>query len=115
MCHLLFCFAVMEAHAPSQWSTTTGIRLSYMAVHVSLTPYPNVTSDSGFSPIGLLFSREELEEAVDCFKAPDGSRIRMGQELRQMLFEWTMGHTGVVGDLLYMLSRVVSPAPLHDY
>jgi len=80
------------------------------SARISLTPNCIDTSDSEFLPIGLLFSREEFEEAVNRFKGPDHSRIRMDQELRQMLFEWTMGHAGAVGDLLYKLSHVVSPA-----
>jgi hypothetical protein len=76
---------------------------------VSLTPYHDDTSDLGFPPIGLLFSREEFDEAVDRFRGPDGDCILMDGELRQMLFEWTQGHAGAVGDLLRVLSRVVSP------
>jgi hypothetical protein len=73
---------------------------------ISLTPYYD---GSGFPPIGLLFSREEFEEAVDRFRGADNKCICVDQTLRQMLFEWTMGHAGAVGDLLTKLSQTVSP------
>ena len=79
-----------------------------LSSRISLTPSHDDTNDSGFPPIGLLFSREEFKEAVDCFRGADVTRIRVEQELRQILFEWTMGHAGAVGDLLTVLSNTVS-------
>ena len=109
--HVLSCFAAMEAQARGQWNMTTGFRLSYTTVHVY--PLLLIVLILAIRSFCRSVSREEFEEAVNRFKGPDHSRIRMDQELRQMLFEWTMGHAGAVGDLLYKLPRVVSPA--HHY
>lgn len=105
---ILFCSYGSPGRRPVEHDNGTPLVLPDSA-RISLTPYPD-TSDSEFPPIGLLFSRKEFDEAVDRFKGPDSNHIRMDQELRQMFFEWTMGHAGAVADFLYKLSRVVSPA-----
>ena len=108
-CAILFCSYGSPSVRPVEHNNGTPLVL-HDSARISLSPDCIDTSDSEFPPIGLLFSRAEFEEAMDRFKGPDRSCIRMDQELRQMLFEWTMGHAGAVGDLLYKLSRVVSPA-----
>jgi hypothetical protein len=88
----LFCFAAINPTArPVDYDDGTPLVL-YGGARMSLTPYRNSTSDSEYPPIGLLFSREEFDEAVDRFKRLDRDFIRVDQELQQMLFEWTMGH-----------------------
>jgi len=60
-------------------------------------------------PIGLLFSREEFDEAVNRSPSSDRDFICMDEDLRQTLFEWTMGHADAIRDLLNKLCDVVSP------
>ena len=106
---ILFCSYGSPSTRPVEYDTGNPLHLDDSA-RISLTPHRVDTSDPEFPPIGLLFSRAEFDEAVDRFKGPDHSCIRMDEELRQTLFEWTMGHAGAVGDFLWKLSRVVSPA-----
>jgi hypothetical protein len=57
----------------------------------------------GHGPIGLLFSQAEFDEAVLRFRGIDG-RIRLDDELQEMIFDWTEGHAGAVHDVLQRLS-----------
>jgi hypothetical protein len=107
-CAILFCSYGSPTARPVDHDNGAPLVLPESA-RISLTPDRIDTSDPEFLPIGLLFSGEEFEEAVNRFKGPDYGHIRMDQDLRRMLFEWTMGHAGAVGDLLYELSCVVSP------
>ena len=54
-------------------------------------------------PIGLLFSREKFDKAVNCSPSSDRDFICMDEDLQQTLFEWTMGHAGAIRDLLNKL------------
>ena len=85
-CAILFCSYGSPSTRPVEHDDGIPLVL-HDSARISLTPHRIDTSDSEFLPIGLLFSREEFEEAVNRFKGPDHSRIRMDQELRQMLFE----------------------------
>jgi len=104
---ILFCSYGSPSDRPVEYDEGTPLILP-PGSRISLTPHDG-PDHSGFPPIGLLFSREEFEEAVDRFRGADGTRIHVEQELRQILFDWTMGHAGAVGDLLVELSRMVSP------
>jgi hypothetical protein len=73
---ILFCSYGSPSTRPVDYDNGTPPILDGSA-RISLTPY----SDSDFPPINLLFSRAEFEEAVDRFKSPDRSRIRMDEEL----------------------------------
>ena len=107
---ILFCSYGSPGCRPVDHGLDLGVPLVLPeSARMSLTPYHDDTSDSEFPPIGLLFSREEFDDAVDRFKSLDHNRICVDHDLRRMLFEWTMGHAGAVGDLLYMLSCAVSP------
>lgn len=66
---------------------------------------PAICTHPRHSPVGLLFSREEFNEAIDRYKGPDRDAVRMDEELRELLFVWTMGHPGAVADLLFMLAH----------
>lgn len=98
--------------SPTTWSADydhgTSLILDSRA-RISLTAHYDDASDSGYLPIGLLFSREEFDETVDRFRDCDRSFIFVDKELRETLFEWTMGHAGAIGDLLDKLCIVVSP------
>jgi len=83
---ILFCSYGSPSTRPVEHDNGTPLVLDNNAC-ISLTPHHNHISDSMFPPIGLLFSQEEFEEAVDCFKGPDCIRTLMDQELRQVLFE----------------------------
>jgi hypothetical protein len=109
---ILFCSYGNPGLRPVDYDNGTQLVLSSLA-RASLNPrnryiYPR------YPPIGLLFSREEFDDAVDRFKTPDRNSIFVNQELRQTLFEWTMGHAGAIADLLSMLCQRVS-STFHDY
>lgn len=72
------------------------------SARISLTPCRGDTSDSEYSPIGLLTSSERLRTV---FKVLIIVPFAEDQELRQMLFECGCCQGSVV-----QLSRVVSPA-----
>jgi hypothetical protein len=101
---ILFCSYGSPSIRPVEYDIGTPPIIPPTA-RISLSPFYD---HSGFPPIGLLFSQEEFEEAVDRFRGPDSSRIRVDQGLRQKLFEVTMGHAGAVGDLLKKLAQMVS-------
>jgi hypothetical protein len=102
---ILFCSYGSPTTQPVDHETGTPLCLPCDA-RVSLTP--SNTTTLAFSPIGLLFSREEFNEAIERHKDADRTIIRLDQALQDMLFEWTMGHAGAVGDLLFKLTHLVS-------
>lgn len=69
---------------------------------VSLRPIPG-----RLPPVGLLFTRQEFDDAVSRFSKPDGTRVPMAIELQTFLFDLTSGHPGAVADLLSMLATDV--------
>jgi hypothetical protein len=58
---------------------------------VSLTPH---SCCRHHSHVGLLFSQQEFGEALLRFKGFNRNVIRLDQELRERLFDWTTGHAG---------------------
>jgi hypothetical protein len=102
---ILFCSYGNPNSQPVTGETVTPLSLPPLA-RVSLIP--SVTDNPFLPPIGLLFTRKEFNEALERYKDADRSIIRLDQGLRDLLFEWTMGHAGAVGDLLFTLAREVS-------
>jgi hypothetical protein len=102
---VLFCHYGSPSARPVEHDNGTPLILHHHA-RISLIPDHDGTSDAAYPPIGLLFSREEFEEAVDRFEGPGGNHINLDEGLQQLLFKWTVGHAGAVGDLLHKLSKV---------
>jgi len=67
-------------------------------------------------PIGLLLSRPEFEEVIYRFKGPYCVAVCLDDDLRELLFDWTLGHVGAIVDLLSELARQASDtlAPLYN-
>jgi hypothetical protein len=108
---IIFCSYGSPSPEPIDHEDGTPVRLPPCS-RVSLTPH--TCNDPHHSPVGLLFSQKEFNETLERFRGPDHDVIRLDQELQEMLFEWSMGHAGAIGDLLSLLSRCLTLPDLSD-
>jgi hypothetical protein len=103
----LFCSYGNPGERPLDYDSGTPLRLPDNA-RITLTPYQKDASDPQHPPIGLLFTEEEFNEALSRYRNIDGKKIRMDEELRLAVYDWTMGHAGAVNGLLNVMSMNVS-------
>jgi hypothetical protein len=99
---VLFCSYGSPFYIPLCYSTGTSLTMEGCA-RISLQPRDCPNREH--RPAGLLFTRDEFDEAVQRYRGPDHNVIYMDKELLDMLFLWTSGHAGAVADFLHLLAH----------
>ena len=77
---VLFCSYGNPGERPLDYDSGTPLRLPSGAC-ISLTPSHNDSLGLQYPPIGLFFSREEFEEAVDRYRILDRGLIHVDEDL----------------------------------
>jgi len=109
---ILFCSYGSPTSRPVHYDCGTPLTLVRCA---RMTLRADTCHHADHGPIGLLLSRPEFEEVIYRFKGPYCVAVCLDDDLRELLFDWTLGHVGAVVDILSELARQASDTLAPSY